>query len=450
MRRVVITGVGAVSPCGADTASTWGALREGRSGIGPITLFDASAYATQIAGECRDFDPEKYIEKKRLREGDRFIHLAVGASHLAVEAAGIADLNEEQKERTGTFIGVGICGLGLIEQQAKVLFEKGPRRMTPYFIPGTIANLAPGTVSMRYGFKGPSYTTTSACSSGAHAIGEAFRWIARGDIDLAVAGGSEAAVTGLGIGGFNAMRALSKRNDAPEKASRPYDKDRDGFVMGEGSGIMILEEREHALRRGANILCEILGYGATADAHHLSQPAPEGEGAQRAMRAALKDAKLDAGYGMSDDAHHITAPDPIGSGAALAMRWALADAGEVPASVRYVNAHGTSTEVGDITELEAIEKVFGAHAKSGLLISATKSMTGHLLGAAGGLEAVITVLAIHDGVIPPTINLDNPDERAAGFDLVPHTSRQKRVEVALSNSFGFGGTNVALIFKRHG
>ena len=414
MRRVVITGVGAVSPCGADTASTWGALREGRSGIGPITLFDASAYATQIAGECRDFDPEKYIEKKRLREGDRFIHLAVGASHLAVEAAGIADLNEEQKERTGTFIGVGICGLGLIEQQAKVLFEKGPRRMTPYFIPGTIANLAPGTVSMRYGFKGPSYTTTSACSSGAHAIGEAFRWIARGDIDLAVAGGSEAAVTGLGIGGFNAMRALSKRNDAPEKASRPYDKDRDGFVMGEGSGIMSLEEREHALRRGANILCEILGYGATADAHHLSQPAPEGEGAQRAMRAALKDAKLDA------------------------------------KDVGYVNAHGTSTEVGDITELEAVEKVFGAHAKSGLLISATKSMTGHLLGAAGGLEAVITVLAIHDGVIPPTINLDNPDERAAGFDLVPHTSRQKRVEVALSNSFGFGGTNVALIFKRHG
>jgi 3-oxoacyl-[acyl-carrier-protein] synthase II len=402
-----------VSPCGADTASTWGALREGRSGIGPITLFDASAYATQIAGECRDFDPEKYIEKKRLREGDRFIHLAVGASHLAVESAGIANLSDEQKERTGTFIGVGICGLGLIEQQAKVLLEKGPRRMTPYFIPGAIANLAPGTVSMRYGFKGPSYTTTSACSSGAHAIGEAFRWIARGDIDMAVAGGSEAAVTGLGIGGFNAMRALSKRNDAPTKASRPYDVDRDGFVMSEGAGLMVLEERESAVRRGAHILAEILGYGATADAHHLSQPAPEGEGAQRAMRAALKDAKLDA------------------------------------RDVGYVNAHGTSTEAGDITELEAIEKVFGDHARSGLLISATKSMTGHLLGAAGGLEAVITVLAIEDEVIPPTINLDNPDERAAGFDLVPHTARQKRVDVALSNSFGFGGTNVALIFKRH-
>jgi 3-oxoacyl-[acyl-carrier-protein] synthase II len=409
----VITGVGAVSPCGADTASTWGALREGRSGIGPITLFDASAHATQIAGECRDFDPEKYIEKKRLREGDRFIHLAIGASSLAVEKAGIADLNDEQKERTGTFIGVGICGLGLIEAQAKVLHEKGPRRMTPYFIPGAIANLAPGQVSMRYGFKGPSYTTTSACSSGAHAIGEAFRWIARGDIDMAVAGGAEAAVTGLGIGGFNAMRALSKRNDAPTKASRPYDKDRDGFVMSEGAGILVLEERAHALKRGAHIHAEILGYGATADAYHLSQPAPEGEGAQRAMRAALKDAKLEA------------------------------------RDVGYVNAHGTSTEVGDITELEAIEKVFGAHARSGLLISATKSMTGHLLGAAGGLEAVISVLALEDGVIPPTINLENPDERATGFDLVPHVARQTRVEVALSNSFGFGGTNVALIFKRH-
>lgn len=413
MRRVVITGVGAVSPCGADTASTWGALREGRSGIGPITLFDASAHATQIAGECRDFDPEKYIEKKRLREGDRFIHLAIGASSLAVDKAGIADLSDEQKERTGTFIGVGICGLGLIEAQANVLHEKGPRRMTPYFIPGAIANLAPGQVSMRYGFKGPSYTTTSACSSGAHAIGEAFRWIARGDIDMAVAGGAEAAVTGLGIGGFNAMRALSKRNDAPTKASRPYDKDRDGFVMSEGAGILVLEEREHALKRGAHIHAEILGYGATADAYHLSQPAPEGEGAQRAMRAALKDAKLD------------------------------------PRDVGYVNSHGTSTEAGDITELEAIERVFGAHARSGLLISATKSMTGHLLGAAGGLEAVISVLALEDGVIPPTINLENPDERAAGFDLVPHVARQTRVEVALSNSFGFGGTNVALIFKRH-
>jgi 3-oxoacyl-[acyl-carrier-protein] synthase II len=376
-------------------------------------LFDASSHATQIAGECRDFDPEKYIEKKRLREGDRFIHLAIGASSLAVESAGIADASDEVKERTGTFIGVGMCGLGLIEAQAKVLFEKGPRRMTPYFIPGTIANLAPGNVSMRFGFKGVSYTNTSACSSGAHAIGEAYRWIARGDLDAAVAGGSEAAITGLGIGGFNAMRALSKRNHEPTKASRPYDRDRDGFVMSEGSGILILEERELAMKRGAKIFAEIIGYGATADAYHLSQPAPEGEGAQRAMRAALKDAKLNVDQ------------------------------------IDYLNSHGTSTDAGDITELVAVERVFGDYAKNGLMISATKSMTGHLLGAAGGLEAVISVLAIDDECVPPTINLDNPDPLAAGFDLVPHIARQKKVNVALSNSFGFGGTNVALVFRRH-
>jgi 3-oxoacyl-[acyl-carrier-protein] synthase II len=413
MRRVVVTGIGAVSPCGLDTASTWNALREGQSGIGPITLFDASQHATQIAGECTGFDPEKYIERKRVREGDRFIHLTIAASSMAVGDAGLADASPELKERIGTFIGVGMCGLILIEQQARVLFEKGPRRMTPYFIPGAIANLAPGNVSIRYGFKGPSYTTTSACSSGAHAIGEAFRWIVRGDLEAAVAGGSEAAISGLGIGGFNAMRALSKRNDAPQKASRPYDRDRDGFVMSEGSGVLILEEREHAMARGAHIYAELVGYGATADAYHLSQPAPEGEGAQRAMRAALKDAKIDA------------------------------------REIDYLNAHGTSTDAGDITELIAIEKVFGAHAKDGLMISSTKSMTGHLLGAAGGLEAVISVLALHDGVVPPTINLENPDEHAAGFDLVPHTARQKKLRTALSNSFGFGGTNVALVFKGH-
>jgi 3-oxoacyl-[acyl-carrier-protein] synthase II len=409
----VITGIGAVSPCGADTGSTWRALREGKSGIAKITAFDASEYATQIAGECDSFDPEKYIEKKRLREGDRFIHLAIAASQLAVDDAGIGDASDEVKELTGTFIGVGMCGLMMIENQARVLFEKGPRRMTPYFIPASITNLAPGSVSIRFGFKGPSYTTTSACSSGAHAIGEAFRWIARGDIDVAVAGGSEAAITGLGIGGFNAMRALSKRNDAPEKASRPYDKDRDGFVMSEGAGIMILEEREMAKKRGAKIYAEIVGYGATADAYHLTQPSQEGEGAQRAMRAALKDAKINA------------------------------------SEVSYLNAHGTSTEAGDITELVAIEKVFGQHARNGLMISSTKSMTGHLLGAAGGLEAVIAALSLHDGVIPPTINLDNPDDNAVGFDLVPHFARQKKIEVALSNSFGFGGTNVALVLRRH-
>ncbi len=405
-----------MTPCGNDTASTWNALREGKSGIGPITLFDAKEFATQIAGECKGFDPELYIERKRVREGDRFIHLALAASELAVRDAGVADAPDEVKELTGTFVGVGMCGLSLIEAQAKVLFEKGPRRMTPYFIPATIANLAPGGVSMRFGFKGVSYTTTSACSSGAHAIGEAYRWIQRGDLEMAVAGGSEATITGLGVGGFNAMRALSKRNHEPTKASRPYDKDRDGFVMAEGCGLMILEERERAIKRGAKIYAELIGYGASADAFHLTQPAPEGEGAQRAMKFALKDAKLP------------------------------------PTAVDYLNAHGTSTEVGDITELVAIEKVFGAHARghgAGLMVSSTKSMTGHLLGAAGGLEAVIAALALHDSVIPPTINLDNPDEQAAGFDLVPHTARQKKINIALSNSFGFGGTNVTLVLKRH-
>jgi 3-oxoacyl-[acyl-carrier-protein] synthase II len=412
MRRVVITGVGAVSPCGNDTASTWASVREGRSGIGPITLFDASQHATQFAGECKGFDPEIYIEKKRVREGHRFIHLAVAASQLAYDDSGF-NPSDALKEETGTFIGVGMCGLGLIEEQVVVLNEKGPRRITPYFIPATIANLAPGTVSMRFGLKGPSYTTTSACSSGAHAIGEAFRWIARGDIDAAMAGGAESTITGLGVGGFNAMRALSKRNEEPLRASRPFDIDRDGFVIAEGAGILMLEEREMAIKRGAKIYAEVVGYGATADAYHLTLPAPEGEGAQRAMKKALKDAKI------------------------------------APAEVDYINAHGTSTPMGDVNELKAISAVYGDHARNGLMVSSTKSMTGHLLGAAGGLEAVFSALAIHEGIIPPTINLDKPDPEAAGFDLVPHVARQKKINVALSNSFGFGGTNVALVFKRH-
>jgi 3-oxoacyl-[acyl-carrier-protein] synthase II len=285
--------------------------------------------------------------------------------------------------------------------------------MTPYFIPGAITNLAPGQVSIRYGLKGPSYTITSACSSGAHAIGEATRWIQRGDIEAAVAGGAEAAITPLGVGGFNAMRALSKRNDEPQKASRPFDRDRDGFVMAEGAGMLVLEEREMAIRRGAKIYCEVIGYGATADAFHLSQPAPEAEGAQRAMKAALRDAKVNA------------------------------------RDVDYINAHGTSTPAGDINELTAIRKVFGDHATNGLLVSSTKSMTGHLLGAAGGLETVLCALALRESVVPPTINLDNPDEGSEGFDLVANVARRKRLNVVLSNSFGFGGTNVSLILKRH-
>jgi 3-oxoacyl-[acyl-carrier-protein] synthase II len=419
MRRVVVTGVGVVSPLGSDVKSTWDGLVAGKSGIGPITRFDASAFASKIAGECRDFDPEKYIEKKRVREGARFIHLGIGASDQAVRAAGMQDWSDEQKERVGTFIGVGFCGLELVESVKETLLEKGPRRITPYFIPAAIANLAPGQVSMRFGFKGVNYTTTSACSSGAHAIGEAMRWIQRGDLDAAVAGGAESTITGLGVGGFTAMRALSEENEHPEKASRPFDKARDGFVIAEGAGIVTLEEREHAMARGADILCELVGYGATSDAYHLTQPAPEGAGAQRAVKMALRDAKLDA------------------------------------ERVDYINAHATSTPIGDRQELLAMRGVFGEHALAkkngrGLWVSATKSMTGHLLGAAGGLEAVITALAMRHGVIPPTINADDLDDDAKEFELVAHQAKERKLGVALSNAFGFGGTNVTLAFAKHG
>jgi 3-oxoacyl-[acyl-carrier-protein] synthase II len=419
MRRVVITGMGAVSPCGNDVGSTWANVVAGKSGIGPITRFDASQHPSRIAGECRDFDAEKYIEKKRLREGDRFIHLAMGAAVQAVEAAGVGALSEEDKELTGTFVGVGLCGLEVIERMKETLLEKGPRRISPYFIPSAIANLAPGQISMRYGFKGPNYTTTSACSSGAHAIGEAFRWIQRGDLDLAIAGGAESTITGLGVGGFTAMRALSEQNESPEKASRPFDKNRDGFVIAEGAGILVLEERERAIKRGAPIFCEIIGYGATSDAYHLTQPAPEGEGAQRAMKMAFRDGKIDK------------------------------------ERVGYVNAHATSTLIGDKQELQALKRIFGDRAlgardPSGVWVSATKSMTGHLLGAAGGLEAVLSVKSLSTGVIPPTINLEDPDEEAEGMELVAHTAKERKLDVVLSNAFGFGGTNVTLAFARHG
>ncbi len=418
MRRVVITGLGAVSPCGPDIESTWSAVTAGQSGIGAITRFDASQFAARFAGECRTFDPEKYIEKKRIKEGDRFIHLALGAAAQAVEEAGIGALSDEDKELTGTFMGVGLCGLEVIERVKETLMEKGPRKITPYFIPSTISNLAPGQISMRYGFKGPNYTTTSACSSGAHAIGEAFRWIQRGDIDIAVAGGTEATITGLGVGGFTAMRALSERNDEPERASRPFDKGRDGFVMSEGAGVLVLEDRDRALKRGAKIYCEIVGYGATSDAYHLTQPAPGGEGAQRAMKMAFRDAKID------------------------------------PERVGYVNAHATSTPIGDKQELQALKAIFGARAFSegksdGLWISATKSMTGHLLGAAGGLEAVFSVKTLETGVVPPTINLEDRDEEALGMELVAHKAKERALDIVISNAFGFGGTNVTLAFAKH-
>jgi 3-oxoacyl-[acyl-carrier-protein] synthase II len=412
MRRVVITGIGAVSPCGLDTETTWNSVKEGKSGIARISLFDPAEYASQIAGECKGFDAELYVPKRDVRSMDRFIHLAMGAAEMTMRTANIGD-DEALKLRTGTLIGVGIGGLGYIESMAKVLAAKGPGRISPYFIPGTISNLAPGQVSMKYKLKGVSYTNTSACSSGAHAIGEAFRTIVRGELDACVAGGAEAAITPLGVGGFAAMRALSKRNDAPEKASRPWDKGRDGFIISEGAGLLFMEEREHAIKRGAPIYAEIVGYGASADAHHLTQPAPEGEGAQRAMNAALADAKL-----RTDQ-------------------------------IDYVNAHGTSTPVGDLLEIQAIRAVFGAHAEKGLWVSSTKSMTGHLLGAAGGLEAVFSVLALHEGVVPPTINLDDPEPEVAGIDLVPHEARNRGLKYVLSNSFGFGGTNASLIFAKH-
>jgi 3-oxoacyl-[acyl-carrier-protein] synthase II len=412
MRRVVITGIGTVSPCGLDAESTWRAVTEGQSGIASITRFDAKDFATKIAGECKGFDPEQWTEKKKLREGDRFIHLAIAASGMAIKD-GQFDPSEEERHRTGTFIGVGFCGLEIFEDTAQTLFERGPRRITPYFIPAVVPNLAPGQVSMRFSLKGPSFCTASACASGANAIGEAFRWIQRGDMYAALAGGTEAAVTPLGIGGFCALRALSKRNDEPTKASRPFDKGRDGFVLSEGAAILLLEEREAALRRGAKIYAEMVGYGATADAYHLTQPAPNGEGARYAMKRALDDAKV-------------------------AYR-----------DVDYINAHGTSTEAGDINEIVAVKALFEAHAKNGLMISSTKSVTGHLLGASGGLEALLSILTIQRGLVPPTINLDDPIEEADGIDLVPGKAKQKSVSVAMSNSFGFGGANVSLVFRRH-
>ncbi|MFK8002933.1 MAG: beta-ketoacyl-ACP synthase II [Polyangiales bacterium] len=411
MKRVVVTGVGVVSPCGKNAATTWDSVVAGRSGIRPIESFDASDITTTFGGECWDFDPSETIEPRKQKEMARFTMMAMAASREAIESSGF-DPSDELRERTGTFIGVGFCGMEVVEKQHSRLVAKGPRRVSPYFIPSAISNLAPGQVSMEWGYKGPSITTTSACSSGAHALGEAFRWIQHGRMDAAVAGGAEAALTRLGLSGFASMRALSKRNGEPTKASRPFDADRDGFVMSEGAGILMLEERDAAMKRGANILAELVGYGATADAFHITQPAPNHEGAQRSMRECLQDAKID------------------------------------PTSVGYVNAHGTSTPAGDAGELTAVRKVFGDHATD-LSISSTKSSTGHLLGAAGGIEAVFAVQSIANGIIPPTMNLDTPDPAGDGLDLVPHEAKERAVDAVLSNSFGFGGTNASLIFRRH-
>jgi 3-oxoacyl-[acyl-carrier-protein] synthase II len=410
-RRVVVTGIGMVCALGTDTREVWEGAKAGRSGIGPITLFDAGSHATRFAGEVKDFDPLQYIQRKDVKKMGRFIHLAIAAADNALRQSGLA-ITPENAERVGVAIGSGIGGFEVIEREHKTLIEKGPGRVSPFFIPATLANLAAGWVSIRAGAKGPNTATATACTSSAHTIGEAFRLIQRGDADAMIAGGSEASITPMGIGGFNAMRALSTRNDAPDRASRPWDADRDGFVVGEGSGVLVMESLEFARRRGATVLAEIVGYGMSGDAHHMTAPPEDGEGAYRAMWTALEDAGL--------------APTDIG----------------------YLNAHATSTSLGDRAEALAIVRLFGDHATSKRLkVSSTKSMTGHLLGGAGGLEAGLTVCALADQTAPPTINLDKQDEDLA-LDFVPNIAQPLACQYALSNSFGFGGTNASLIFRR--
>ena len=409
-RRVVVTGIGMISPLGVGNEATWQGLVEGRSGIGPITKFDASAYSARIAGEVPDFHPENWIEKKEVKKSDTFIHYAIVAAQLAVDDAKL-DTKAVDSDRMGVIIGSGIGGLPLIEEMHRKLIERGPARISPFFIPGLIVNLATGQISIRFNARGPSSAPATACATGAHAVGDAFKIIQRDEADIMFAGGSEAVVTPLAVGGFAAMRALSTRNDDPERASRPWDRTRDGFVMGEGSGVLILEEREHALARGASIYCELVGYGMTSDAYHITSPSEDGEGMVRVMRRAIKDAKLE------------------------------------PKDIHYINAHGTSTPVGDKIETRAIKSVFGEDAYK-IAISSTKSMTGHLLGAAGGLESAISAMVVKTGIIPPTINYENPDPEC-DLDYVPNQARRAEVTNVLSNSFGFGGTNATLVFARH-
>lgn len=407
-RRVVVTGVGLLSPVGLDTRTNWESLVAGRSGIGTITRFDATDYACRIAGEVKGFDPAKVLDKKEIKKFDSFIHYAVSASKEALSDAGLA-ITPENAEIVGVCIGSGIGGLPLIEDTHKVLLEKGPRRISPFFIPGLIANMPSGLVSILTGAKGPNTATITACATSAHAIGDAANIIRRGDADAMIAGGTESVIAPLAVGGFAAMRALSTRNEAPEKASRPWDRDRDGFVLGEGAGILILEEMGQAKARGANIYCEVAGYGMSGDAYHISAPSEDGDGPMRVMKKTISDA------GLNTDA------------------------------VQYINAHGTSTPHGDRIETIAIKRVFGDHARK-LAVSSTKSMTGHLLGAAGGLEAGILALAIRHGILPPTINLDNQDPEC-DLDYTPNVARKVKLDVGLSNSFGFGGTNACLIFR---
>jgi len=409
-RRVVVTGVGLICGVGNNAEEVWQALLAGKSGVEGITGFDASLFACRIAAEVKNFDPLQFVEKKEARKMARFIHLAIAVSDEALHSSGYKVENEEMAERTGVDIGSGIGGFDVIEREHSNLLNGGPRKISPFFIPSAIVNLAAGQVSMRHNAKGPNEATCTACTTSAHSIGDAARIIKYGDADVMIAGGSEAAITPMGVGGFAAMRALSTRNDDPHRASRPWDKDRDGFVIGEGAGILILEELEHAKQRGAKILAEVIGYGMSADAYHITQPAEDGDGGFRVMRNAMRDAGIN------------------------------------PEQVGYVNAHGTSTPLGDEIEATAIKRAFGEHAYK-LAVSSTKSMTGHLLGGAGGLEAGITVLALRDQIVPPTMNLENPGE-GCDLDFVPNTPRKVEMEYAISNSFGFGGTNGCLVFRR--
>jgi len=408
-RRVVVTGLGLVSPLGVGTEPTWEGLVAGRSGAGPITRYDTSEHAVRIACEVDGFDPLDWIDAKEVKKFDLFVHYSVAATRMALEESGL-EISDANADRVGVVVGSGIGGLPLIERTRDTLRDRGPRRVSPFFIPGAIINMCSGVISIVTGAKGPNSATCTACSTSAHALGDAMLYIRHGYADAIIAGGSEAVVTPMAVAGFSSMRALSTRNDEPERASRPWDRDRDGFVVGEGAGILILEELEHARRRGAPILAEMLGFGMSSDAHHISAPSEDGDGAIRVMRCALDDAGLSA------------------------------------ETVDYVNAHGTSTPTGDRAETTALKRVFGDHARD-LMISSTKSMTGHLLGAAGGLEAAISVLSITRNVVPPTINLDNP-EPENDLDYVPHTAREASIRIALTNSFGFGGTNASLVIGR--
>jgi len=408
VRRVVVTGIGLICALGNSTEEVWRNLLAGKSGVHKITHFDTSRYACQIAAEVKNFDPLQYIEKKEARKMARFIHFAIAAADEAVRTSGLR-ITPENAEMVGVHIGSGIGGFDIIEREHTNLMEGGPRKISPFFIPAAILNLAAGQVSMRFGAKGPNEATATACTTSAHSVGDSFRIIQHGDADVMIAGGSEAAITPMGVGGFASMRALSTRNDDPERASRPWDRDRDGFVIGEGAGILIMEELEHARARGATPIAEIVGYGMSGDAYHITQPAPEHEGGFRVMRNAARDAKVNA------------------------------------TDIGYVNAHGTSTPIGDTLEAHAIRNFFGDHK---VAVSSTKSMTGHLLGGAGGLEAGVTVLALRDQMLPPTINLENQDPGTGNMDFVPNQPRKATVEYAMSNSFGFGGTNGALLFKK--